>query len=107
MPQNQNTYFPGQSVTCTADLSVFVPGGNPTPEAPASLTLYVIDSAGTETTYPNGLTPDAPGLYHQTFTLPSTPAFGRWQYYWTAVGTQMNQNGVSTPQYFYVEPLPT
>lgn len=93
----QNTYYPGQSVRVTADLTVLG-----APEAPVVLTLFVADAIGNVTEYANGLTPDGPGLYHQDITLSMTPALGRWTYYWGSTGSQMNQYGVSAPQYFYV-----
>lgn len=93
----QNTYYPGQSVRITSDLTVLG-----VPETPIALTLFVEDASGAVTEYANGLVPDSPGVYHQDVTLSTTPALGRWTYWWESTGSQLNQYGVSAPQYFYV-----
>lgn len=96
---SQNTYYPGETVRVTADVSVLGVLANA-----LTLTLYVVDPTGATTTY-GAPTNDATGVYHQDFNLAASPAFGRWSYYWESVGTQLNQQGVSSPQYFYVAPI--
>jgi hypothetical protein len=104
----QNTYYPNESARITANVSVLG-----VVEAPISLTLVVTDSSGNVTSYPNALVPIPPPsqwsqtlpTYYQDITFPATPALGRWSYYWTSVGSQINQQGVSAPGYFYVAAL--
>lgn len=91
------TYYPNESFRVTAAITII---GQLS--APVSLTLYVQDSTGAITSYANGLVPDSLGNYHQDVTIGSTPAFGRWAYWWTSAGAQINQAGVSNPQFFYV-----
>jgi hypothetical protein len=93
----QYTYYPNESVRITASLTVLG-----IVETPVALTLFVTDPDGNVTSYANDLTPDSPGNYHQDITMGPTPALGRWSYYWTSVGSQPNQQGVSAPSYFYV-----
>jgi hypothetical protein len=96
------TYYPTESFRVTAEITIL---GQLS--APLTLTLFVQDPTGAQTSYVNGLVPDSLGNYHQDVTLSATPAFGRWTYWWTSTGAQINQAGVSNPQFFYVAPTGT
>jgi hypothetical protein len=93
---SQNTYFASEAVRITADVNILGTLVNAN-----TITLYVTDADGNTTTY-SSPTNTGVGMYFQDFTLPSSPAIGRWSYYWETTGFNPNQNGVSTPQYFYV-----
>jgi hypothetical protein len=94
-----NTYYPGQSIRFSANISIFK-----VPVDPSTLVLMVVDTMGSVSAYPTP-TEDAVGEWHQDLTLPTSPAIGLWTYYWTCAGSLPNQNGVSRPRVFVVAPL--
>jgi hypothetical protein len=96
------TYYPNESIRFTTGTIYVVTSVGLVVYTPASLSLIVVDANGGSTTYVSTLTADAPGQYHQDVTLPASPAFGRWKYYWTSTGSLPTQQGLSTPQFFQV-----
>ena len=97
-----NTYYPNESIRFTTGTIYVLTATGLVVAAPIALTLNLVDSGGNLTQYPNALIPDAPGQYHQDVTMSTTPALGRWTYYWTSQGSAANQYGVSLPLNFYV-----
>jgi len=76
---------------------------------PASLVLHMQDPNGNVTEYSSptsGAPPTwapATGAWYQDVDFASSATVGVWIYYWTSVGTQPNQYGVSDPVSFQMQ----
>ena len=94
------TAIAGQTTRFPVDVSVLGVAADP-----ASLTLHIQDAAGNVTTNTGAVQDGTVGDWYLDVDFASNAALGVWAYYWTSVGTQPNQYGVSEPvQFLMVSP---